>query len=81
MDVTEYQLIYKDYLLEFTEGVFAPEKMTSLYSQYQTLLQEYAYAESSPYTFIRSDAAFDAAIDELKQHVQARASAVQSYLE
>lgn len=81
MDVTEYQLIYKDYLLEFTEGVFAPEKMTSLYSQYQTLLLEYAYAESSPYTFIRSDAAFDAAIDELKQHVQARASAVQSYLE
>ncbi len=81
MDVDEYQQIYKDYLLEFTEGIFAPEKMTTLYSQYQALLQEYAYAESSPYTFIRSDAAFDAAIDELKNHVQTRASAVQSYLQ
>ncbi len=81
VDVDEYIPIYKNYLLEFKEGVFAPERMTTLYSNYQTLLQEYAYAENSPYTFIRSDAAFDAAIEELKQHVQARASAVQSYLE
>ena len=81
MDVTEYQQIYKDYLLEFTEDVFAPEKMTTLYSQYQILLQEYAYAESSPYTFIRSEAEFNTAIDELKEHVQARVNAVQSFLE
>ncbi len=81
INVDEYQQIYKDYLLEFTEGVFAPEKMTALYSEYFDLLQDYAYAESSPYTFIRSDAYFDAAIEELKQHVQTRASAVQSYLQ
>ena len=55
--------------------------MTALYSQYQILLQEYAYAESSPYTFIRSEAEFDTAIDELKEHVQARVNAVQSFLE
>ena len=81
MDVDEYQQIYKDYLLEFTESIFAPDKITTLYSQYHELLQEYAYAESSPYTFIRSDAAFDTAIDELKDHVQARSSAIQSYLQ
>lgn len=81
MEEDEYQQTYKEYLLEFTEGVFAPEKMTTLYSEYQALLKEYAYAESSPYTFIRSDAYFDAAIEDLKQHVQTRASAVQSYLQ
>lgn len=81
MDVDEYQQVYKDYLLEFSQDVFTTEKMIALYSQYQDLLQEYAYAESSPYTFIHSDAAFDAAIDEMKQHVQERASAIQSYLQ
>ncbi len=81
MDVDENQQIYKAYLLEFTEGVFNPDKMITLYSQYQELLQEYAYAESSPHTFIRSDAEFDTAIDALKQHVQARANAIQSYLQ
>lgn len=81
MNDSNYQQIYDEYLLEFSEGVFAPEKMTALYSQYYDLLKEYAYAESSPYTFIRNDAAFDAAIEELKQHVQTRASAIQSYLQ
>ena len=81
MNDSEYQQIYKDYLLEFSEGVFAPEKMITLYGDYEALLKEYAYAENSPYTFIRSDAYFDAAIEELKQHVQTRASAVQSYLQ
>lgn len=81
VDVDEYRQVYKDYLHEFTEGLFSPEKMTALYSQYHTLLQPYAYAESSPYTFIHYDSDFDAAIDELKQHVQERAGAIQSYLE
>lgn len=81
MNDSDYQQIYDEYLLEFSEGVFAPEKMTALYSQYYDLLKEYAYAESSPYTFIRNDAAFDAAIEVLKQHVQTRASAIQSYLQ
>jgi len=81
INVDEYRQIYEDYLLEFTEGVFAPDKMIALYSQYQELLKEYAYAESSPYTFIYSDASFDAAIDVMKNHVQARATAIQSYLQ
>ena len=81
MNVDEYKQVYEDYLLEFSEEVFTPDKMIDLYSQYQELLQDYAYAESSPYTFIRYDAAFDAAIQTLKEHVQARANAVQSYLQ
>ena len=79
--VDEYQQVYRNYLLEFSENVFTPERMISLYSQYQELLQEYAYAENSPYTFIFSDASFDAAVDVLKNHVQARATAIQSFLQ
>lgn len=81
VDLEEYRRAYEDNLREFTEGVFNVEEMTLLYSHYQDLLQEFAYAEGSPFTFLRSDNEFDAAIDELKQHVQARASAIQGYLD
>ncbi len=81
IDVSEYQEVYRNYLLEFSESVFTAERMISLYSQYQELLQEYAYAENSPYTFIFSDASFDAAVDGLKNHVQSRTLAIQNYLD
>lgn len=81
VDVEEYQQVYNDYLLEFTEGVFSPDRMISLYSQYYELLQEYAYAESYPYTFIFNDTDFDSAIETLKDHVQERANAIQDYLD
>jgi len=80
MDVPEYKAQYQEYLLSFVEEAFAPEKMIALYSQYYDLLKEYAYAEASPYTFISYDAAFDAAVEQLKNHVQARHDAVISHL-
>lgn len=80
MDVPEYNAQYQEYLLSFVEGTFAPEKMIALYGQYYDLLKDYAYAESSPYTFIGYDAAFDAAVEQLKNHVQTRQNAVVSYL-
>ena len=80
MDVTEYEEIYQAYLSEFIDGAFAPAGMTALYSQYYDLLRDYAYAESSPYTFISYDAAFDSAVEGLKGHVQQRHDAVVSYL-
>lgn len=81
MDVEEYRQVYEDYLLEFTEGVFSPDRMIALYSQYHELLKEYAYAESAPCTFIFNDAYFDSAIETLKDHVQSRATAIQDYLD
>ena len=81
IDVNEYQETYRDYLGEFAETVFSPDKMISLYSQYHELLKEYAYAESAPYTFIFSDATFDSAIEAVKQHVQARSLAIHNYLD
>jgi len=80
MDVAEYENIYQAYLSQFTEGVFDPAGMIDLYSQYYDLLRDYAYAESSPFTFISYDAAFDSAVESLKGHVQQRHDAVSSYL-
>jgi spore coat protein CotH len=81
VDVEEYRQVYEDYLLEFTEGVFSPDRMIALYSQYHELLQEYAYAESAPCTFIFNDSDFDSAIETLKNHVQTRAATIQNYLD
>lgn len=81
VDVKEYRQVYEDYLLEFTEGVFSPDRMIALYTQYHELLQDYAYAESAPCTFIFNDADFDSAIETLKQHVQTRSTAILNYLE
>ena len=81
MDIPEYKVRYQEYMLEFTEGAFAPERITSLYNEYFALLKEHAYAEVSGYSFLRSNADFDAAVEELKNHVQTRYNAVQTYLE
>jgi len=80
VDVAENEEIYQAYLSEFSEGVFAPGGIIELYGQYYDLLKDYAYAENSPYTFIRYDAAFDAAVEVLKEHVQTRYNAVAGYL-
>jgi len=80
VDVAEYEDIYQEHLQSFVEGTFAPDKMIALYSQYYDLLKEYAYAEVSPYTFIAYNAAYDAAVEQLKNHVQTRHDAVTGYL-
>ncbi len=81
IDVPEYKEKYKAYLKQFVEEVFYPEKMTALYDQYYDLLKEYAYAEQTGYTFLRSPSDFDNAVNELKNHVQSRVDAVLNYLQ
>jgi spore coat protein H len=80
IDVPEYKEHYRDYLLEFIDTAFDPDKMISIYNEYYELLKEHAYAEVSGYTFLRNDAEFDAAVEVLKDHAQARNEAVISYL-
>ena len=80
MDLPEYKAQYQEYLLSFDLGVFAPEEMIALYSQYYDLLKEYAYSEARPYSFLRSSTEFDVAVEQLKEHVQTRHDAVMSYL-
>jgi len=80
MDVPEYEAAYNNYLQLFIDEVFIPADMINLYDEYYTLLKDYAYAETSPYTFLSSDGAFDNGIAELKQHVQDRNDAVETHL-
>lgn len=80
MDVEEYEELYEAYLNQFVEEVFEPNKMIQTYTDYYSLLKEDADMEESGYTYISYDGAFDRAVDELKDHVQDRTNAVQSYL-
>ena len=80
IDIDEYKQIYESYLLQFIDEVFIPSNMISIYSRYFNLLQEYAYAEESGYTFLRNDSEFDQAVETLKTHVQSRNDAVIGYL-
>ncbi len=74
-----YKEIYNSYLMEFVNNVFTSEVMTDKYSAYYELLKEYAYAEETGYTYIQSDSDFDQAVDSLKNHVQSRNDAVNTY--
>ena len=80
LDQPEYKATYEVYLQQFVDEVFIPSKMISLYSTYYDLLKDYAYAEQSGYTFIRSDSDFDMAVETLKTHVQSRNNVVSAYL-
>lgn len=80
MNDADYKLKYKTYLKQFITEVFEPTKMTALYTSYYNLLKESAYSELSGYTFIYSDAEFDAAISTLKTHVTSRNTVVTTYL-
>ncbi|MDA3817140.1 MAG: CotH kinase family protein [Prolixibacteraceae bacterium] len=76
----EYEAVYEEYLQQFVSEVFTPAEMTSTYSVYYEMLKDYAYAEESGYTFIYNDSQFDTAVETLKNHVQSRSDAVNSYL-
>lgn len=80
IDDAEYKMIYDGYLKQFVDEVFVPEKMIKSYNEYFEMIKEYAYAERTGYTFIKSDQAFNIAIEELKVHVVRRNTAVQKYL-
>lgn len=81
MNDPEYKEKYKLYLKTFITEVFEPSQLIETYSGCYELLKEYAYAEQAGYTFIRSNADFDQAVEELKTHVQERNNAVLSYLQ
>ena len=66
---------------QFVDEVFVTSEMVSIYAYYYDLLKEYAYAEENGYTFIYYDSQFDNAVETLKNHVQSRNNAVNSFLE
>lgn len=80
IDQPEYKAIYDGYLYDFTNEVFKPSEMVTLYNKYYDLLKDYAYAEESDCTFISYSGAFDNAVSTLRTHVQQRYDAVANYL-
>jgi len=75
-----YRAKYDAYVQEVVDGPFETSAMQALYDSYSSLLEEYANAEVSGYTFLNSSADFQSSVSGLKSHVSSRASAVSSYL-
>lgn len=76
----EYEEQYESYLQEFIDDIYITSTMAETYSSYYDLLVDYAYAEESGYSFLDKDSDFDEAVDDLKDHVESRNKAVESYL-
>lgn len=79
-DVDEYNELYETYLQQFIDEVFIPSEMVATYQSYEALLQDYAYAEESGYSYITYGVEFNNEVDELEAHVSSRNSKVISYL-
>jgi spore coat protein H len=75
-----YNMIYKDYLASFIENPFSVTQFQEKIDRQALLIKQYVTKELNGYTFLMSPSSFDPAITELKQHVQIRNTAVNSFL-
>lgn len=75
-----YKEKYDNYIEEVSNGAFNESTITSLYTSYAALIEEYATSEVNGYSFLRTPSEFQAAITELKNHASSRKSAVVDYL-
>ena len=77
--------VYKDkydgYVQEVIDGAFNEATIQSLYTSYAGLLEPYATAEISGYTFLNNSSEFQSAISLLKAHVSSRKTAAEDYLD
>ncbi|WP_405566016.1 CotH kinase family protein [Polaribacter sp. Asnod6-C07] len=76
-----YKAKYDTYVQETIDGPFNETTMQDLYTNYQTLVEEYATSEVSGYSFLNSSSSFYSAISTLKSHVTSRKNAVETYLD
>lgn len=75
-----YRAKYDAYVREITDGAFNVNTMQNLYTEYAALIESDATSERAGFTFLNSAASFQAAVNTLKNHVEQRAAAVDSYL-
>ncbi|MCK0131375.1 CotH kinase family protein [Flavobacteriaceae bacterium F08102] len=75
-----YKSRYKEYVQKIIDKVFNVTKMQTIYTNYARLLEPYATTEIAGYSFLNSPGDFQAAIDELKNHVSIRNTAVSTYI-
>ncbi len=80
LDDPTYLAAYEESMRSFATEVFTPERMLEQYDSLAALVREDAEAELWPYTFLRSPADFDAAMDTLRTHVQTRQALVLDHL-
>lgn len=76
-----YKAKYDAYLQEVIDGAFNTSSLQSLYDSYAALIEQYATSEVSGYTFLNSSADFQTAVNQLKNHVSSRTTAVNNYLD
>lgn len=76
-----YRDRYNQFLLEVISDAFETNKMQASYNAYSALIAPYATTEVSGYSFLESSSDFYRAIDELIEHAEDRATAVESYLD
>ncbi len=77
----KYKRQYDAFVKNTVEEVFNPERMVPIYSQYAEMIEPYATAETSGYSFLQSEEDFHQAITLLKQQVENRRSVAESYLD
>ncbi|MGY5453487.1 CotH kinase family protein [Agarivorans sp. MS3-6] len=76
-----YKARYNEYLTEVMSDAFETTKMQARYDFYSALLEPYASAERTGYSFLESTNDFYQAVDELNSHALSRSNAVTRYLQ
>ena len=83
MDDPIYSAAYTAYVEAVINGPFDPESITTRYQELHDLIRPYVVGtggEIEGYTHLRSDTAFDAALDEMIQHAESRYQAATDFL-
>lgn len=83
IDDKEWNAIYQNYISEFANTVFYPQKMTETYDTYYRLINTSVIGENGeqkPYSFLTNNIAFEKEVTSIKKHVYQRAMAVKEYL-
>ncbi|MGK0414481.1 MAG: spore coat protein H [Polaribacter sp.] len=75
-----YKEKYETYLEETIVSAFNENTIQALYTSYASLIEEYATAEVSGYSFLKNSSEFQSAVAALKSHVTSRKNAVKAYL-
>ena len=77
------EAVYTDYVTALINGAFDPEAITARYQELHDLVAPYVVGtngEIKGFTHLRSDAAFNASLDELIQHAESRYQAANAWL-
>ncbi len=75
-----YKTRYNDYVLAVIGDSFNTNSMQADYDSYSALIEPYATTEISGYSYLESSNDFYNAVEQLNQHAQSRAEAVEAYL-